>query len=109
MLWERPRLGPLAGESLWCGQRRRCADWCFGVGRWLVSETTHPVRRCPYRGPGALAGGGDAVSKGPHSVRRRQQVERASQEWRSALIDVSGTNRLLFFKSTAPTLNREWW
>lgn len=49
------------------------------------------------------------MSTGPHSVRRRQQVERASQEWRSALIDVSGTNRLLFFKSTAPTLNREWW
>ena len=39
------------------------------------------------------------------STRRRQQVERASQEWRSALIDVSGNNRLLFFRSTAATLD----
>ena len=40
-----------------------------------------------------------------YSARRRQQVERASREWRSALIDVSGTNRLLFFKATAATLD----
>ena len=40
-----------------------------------------------------------------YSARRRQQVERASQEWRSALIDVSGTNRLLFFRPTAATLD----
>src|SRR6202034_2068436 len=41
----------------------------------------------------------------PKAARRRQQVERASQEWRSALIDVSGNNRLLFFKPTAATLD----
>ena len=40
-----------------------------------------------------------------HTARRRQQVERAAQEWRSALIDVSGSNRLLFFKATAATLD----
>lgn len=40
-----------------------------------------------------------------YSPHRRQQVERASQEWRSALIDVSGNNRLLFFKPTSSTLN----
>ncbi len=40
-----------------------------------------------------------------YTARRRQQVERASREWRSALINVSGTNRLLFFKPTAATLN----
>ena len=37
--------------------------------------------------------------------RRQQQVERASQEWRASLIDVSGSNRLLFFKPTAATLD----
>ncbi|MFH8253268.1 AAA domain-containing protein [Microbacterium sp. B2969] len=31
-------------------------------------------------------------------------VARASQEWKSALIDVSGTNRLLHFKKTSTTL-----
>ncbi|MCU1493075.1 MAG: helicase [Acidimicrobiaceae bacterium] len=41
----------------------------------------------------------------PKSDRRRQQIERASLEWRSALIDVSGNNRLLFFKPTAATLD----
>ncbi|WP_251449400.1 AAA domain-containing protein [Microbacterium sp. Marseille-Q6648] len=32
-------------------------------------------------------------------------VARASQEWKSALIDVSGTNRLLHFKPTSTTLD----
>ena len=45
------------------------------------------------------------MSAPTHPTRRRQQVERAAQEWRSALIDVSGNNRLLFFKSTAATLD----
>lgn len=45
------------------------------------------------------------MTTGQSTERRRQQVERASREWRSALIDVSGTNRLLFFKPTAATLN----
>jgi len=40
-----------------------------------------------------------------HLARRRQQVERAAQEWRSALIDVSGANRLLYFRPTASTLD----
>ncbi|HEV7825453.1 MAG TPA: AAA domain-containing protein [Mycobacteriales bacterium] len=40
-----------------------------------------------------------------YPARRRQQVERASMEWRSALIDVSGNNRLLFFRPTAATLD----
>jgi very-short-patch-repair endonuclease len=42
---------------------------------------------------------------GMYSGERRQQIERASQEWRSALIDVSGANRLLFFKPTAATVS----
>jgi very-short-patch-repair endonuclease len=46
-----------------------------------------------------------AVTETRYSDRRRQQIERASQEWRSALIDVSGNNRLLFFKPTAATLD----
>jgi very-short-patch-repair endonuclease len=45
------------------------------------------------------------VTEPAYSPRRRQQVERASQEWRSALIDVSGNNRLLFFKPSAATLD----
>ena len=45
------------------------------------------------------------MSAPTHPARRRQQVERAAQEWRSALIDVSGNNRLLFFKSTVATLD----
>jgi len=45
------------------------------------------------------------VTAPKYTARRRQQVERASVEWRSALIDVSGTNRLLFFKPTAATLD----
>jgi very-short-patch-repair endonuclease len=40
-----------------------------------------------------------------HPVRRRQQVERAAAEWRNALIDVSGTNRLLYFRPTTATLD----
>lgn len=32
-------------------------------------------------------------------------LSRASQEWKSALIDVSGTNRLLHFKKTSTTLD----
>jgi hypothetical protein len=39
------------------------------------------------------------------TARRREQVQRAAQEWRAALIDVSGNNRLLFFKPTAATLD----
>lgn len=45
------------------------------------------------------------MSAPTYTARRRQQVERAAQEWRSALIDVSGNNRLLFFKTTAATLD----
>jgi hypothetical protein len=45
------------------------------------------------------------MSAPTYTARRRQQVERASKEWRSALIDVSGSNRLLFFKPTAATLD----
>lgn len=37
--------------------------------------------------------------------RRRSRLERASAEWRSGLIDVSGNNRLLFFKRTATTVD----
>ena len=32
-------------------------------------------------------------------------ISRASQEWKSALIDISGTNRLLHFKPTSTTLD----
>ena len=39
------------------------------------------------------------------SAQRRRQVELAADEWRRALIDVSGSNRLLFFKPTAATLD----
>jgi hypothetical protein len=44
------------------------------------------------------------LTTGQYTGRRRQQVKRASREWRSALIDVS-TNRLLFFKATAATFS----
>lgn len=46
-----------------------------------------------------------SMSAQTYTARRRQQVERAAKEWRSALIDVSGNNRLLFFKPTAATLD----
>lgn len=39
------------------------------------------------------------------SDQRRRQVEAAAQEWRSSLIDVSGNNRLLYFKRTGATLD----
>lgn len=32
-------------------------------------------------------------------------LSRASREWKSSLIDVSGTNRLLHFKATSTTLD----
>lgn len=35
----------------------------------------------------------------------RSELDLASEEWRSQLIDVSGNNRLLFFKANASTLN----
>lgn len=38
---------------------------------------------------------------------RRRAVERASRSWQKGLLDVSGSNRLLFFKPTAATLNLE--
>lgn len=37
----------------------------------------------------------------------RSEIEIASDEWRSQLIDVGGNNRLLFFKSNASTLSFE--
>jgi very-short-patch-repair endonuclease len=51
------------------------------------------------------AKGLQALTKGAASARRVQQLENAAQEWRSALIDISGNNRLLFFKPTAATLD----
>ena len=38
-------------------------------------------------------------------TQRRRQVELAANEWRRALIDVSGSNWLLYFKPTAATLD----
>ena len=34
-------------------------------------------------------------------------LQRASREWRSSLIDVSGNNRLLYFRPTASSINLE--
>lgn len=44
-------------------------------------------------------------TRDPHAPADRELLQRAADEWRDALIDVGGTNRLLHFRSTAATVD----